>query len=85
MFVPWFQLSYSASLLAMESQAVIWTRLTQIALGQGTPAESMLMVTEKVAAFSEAMLTLASGGSAHTVVKDYRRHVKANVKRLGTY
>jgi hypothetical protein len=82
MFLPWIKLATDTSLLAMESQSVIWTRLTQIALGQGTPAESMLMVTEKIGAFGEAALTIAMGGSPHKVVRGYRRHVKANVRRL---
>ncbi|MBM6593230.1 hypothetical protein [Microvirga pudoricolor] len=80
--LPWMQLTFNTTLLMMESQSVIWTRLSQIALGRGTPAESMLMVTEKMAAFSEAMLTLAAGGSPQKVVRGYRRHVRANVRRL---
>jgi hypothetical protein len=82
MFLPWMELTFNTTLLALESQSVIWTRMSQIALGRGTPAESLLMVTEKVAAFSEAMVTLAAGGSAHKVVKGYRRHVRANARRL---
>jgi hypothetical protein len=82
MFLPWIKLATDTSLLAMESQSVIFTRLTQIALGQGTPAEAMLMVTEKVSAFGEAAVTIALGGSPHKVVRGYRRHVKANVRRL---
>jgi hypothetical protein len=82
MILPWMKLASDASLLAMESQAVIWTRLTEIAMGRGTPAETMLMVTEKVSAFAEAATTIAMGGSAHKVVRGYRRHVKANVRRL---
>lgn len=82
MLFPWVKLAMDVNRLGIESQAVIWTRLTQIALGQGTPAESMLMVTEKVAALTEAALTVATGGSAHKVVKGYRRRVRANARRL---
>lgn len=82
MLFSWVKLAADASMLAIEAQTVIWTRLTQIALGRGTPAESMLMVTEKVAAFAEASATIATGGSAHKVVKGYRKHVRANVRRL---
>jgi len=82
MLVPWVKLTMEANRLAVEAQFVIWIRLTQIALGQGTPAESMLMVTEKFAAFAEASATIAAGGSTHKVVKGYRRHVRANVRRL---
>ena len=82
MLFSWVKLAAGANMLAVEAQTVIWTRLTQIALGRGTPAESMLMVTEKVAAFAEATATIATGGSAHKVVKGYRKHVRANVRRL---
>jgi hypothetical protein len=82
MFVPFLKLASDTTLLAMEAQAVIGMRLTQIALGRGTPAETQLMVTEKMLAFAEAAATLAAGGSAHKVVKGYRKKVRANVKRL---
>ncbi|MEZ0170728.1 hypothetical protein [Microvirga sp. TS319] len=76
------KLALETNRLALESQIVIWTRLAQIARGQGTPAESALMVTEKIAAFAEATATVATGGSAHKVVKGYRKRVRANVRRL---
>lgn len=44
-------------------------RLTSIALGRGTPAENTRMASEKVGAFLEAATTLATGGSAHKVVR----------------
>jgi hypothetical protein len=52
-------------------------------LGRGSPAENLLMVTDKVNAFAEAAATIAPGGTAHHVVKGYRRKVRANVRRLG--
>ncbi|MFC4174587.1 hypothetical protein ACFOYU_21450 [Microvirga sp. GCM10011540] len=76
------KLAADTSLLAMEAQAVIWTRMMQIASGRGSAAENMLMVTEKVSAFAEAAMTVAAGGSAHKVVRGYRRHVRANARRL---
>lgn len=82
MLLPWVKLAMDVNGLAVESQIVIWSRLTQIALGRGTAAEAVLMVTEKVAALTEASVTVASGGSAHKVVKGYRRRVRANVRRL---
>lgn len=82
MLLSWMKLAMETNRLAVESQLVIWTRLTQIAYGQGTVAESMLMVTEKVAAFAEASATMATGGSPHRVVKGYRKRVRANVRRL---
>jgi hypothetical protein len=54
-----------------------------MALGRGSPAENLLMVTEKVNAFAEAAATIAAAGTAHHVVKRYRKKVRANVRRLG--
>jgi hypothetical protein len=54
-----------------------------MALGQGSPAENLRMVTEKMAAFGEAATTVAMGGTAHKVVRGYRKRVRANIKRLG--
>ncbi len=82
MFAPWLKLAMDTTLLGMEAQAVIGIRLSQIALGRGTPAETQLMVTEKMLAFMEAATTVATGGSAHNVIRGYRNHVKANVRRL---
>ena len=82
MLLPWMKLATDTTMLAFEAQMVIWTRLSQAANGQGSAAENLLMVTEKVTAFAEAMATVAAGGSAHKVVKGYRRKVRANAKRL---
>jgi hypothetical protein len=82
MFKPWMKLAVDATLLGLEAQSVVRIRLSQIALGQGSSAETQLMVTEKMLAFAEAASTVATGGSVHKVVKNYRRHVRANVRRL---
>ncbi len=82
MFLSWFRLSMDATMLGLEAQSVIWTRVSQMALGQGSPEENLRMVTEKVAALGEAAAIIASGGTAHRVVKGYRRKVRANIKRL---
>lgn len=82
MLLPWMKLATDTTMLALEAQTVIWTRLSRAAMGQGSTAENLLMVTEKVSAFAEAAATLAAGGSAHKVVKGYRRKVRANAKRL---
>ncbi len=47
-----------------------------------SPAENLLMVTEKVNAFTEAAATIVAGGTAHHVVKGYRKKVRANVRHL---
>jgi hypothetical protein len=82
MLGPWINLTLDATLLGLEAQSVIGMRLSQIAMGKGSPAEAQLMVTEKMLAFVDAATTVAAGGSAHKVVDDYRRHVQANAKRL---
>jgi hypothetical protein len=82
MFIPFLRLASDATLLAMEAQTVIGLRLSQIAMGRGTPAEVQLMITEKMLAFAEAAATVSSGGSAHKVVKGYRKKVQANTRRL---
>ena len=50
-------------------------------IGRGTAVETQLMVTEKMLAL-EAAGTVAMGGSAHKVVRGYRKRVRANVRRL---
>ena len=83
MFKPWMRLAVDTTLLGIEAQTVMGIRLSQIALGRGSAAETQLMVSEKMRAFVEAASTVAAGGSAHTVVKGYRKRVRANVRRLG--
>jgi hypothetical protein len=82
MFGSWFRFSLDATMLAVEAQSVVAMRLTSAALGRGSQAENTLMVTEKVSAFVEAAAALAAGGSPHKVVRGYRKHVRANVRRL---
>ena len=84
MFVPFLRFSTDATMLAIEAQTVISARLTQFALGQGTSAETNLMVSEKILALAEAAFTVAAGGSVHEVVRGYRKHVRANITRLSS-
>ena len=83
MFVALVSLAEDTALLAMEAQVVIGMRLGQLWFG-GPAAwlEAQRMVTEKASAFAEAAAVLATGGSAHEVVKGYRGHVQANARRL---
>jgi hypothetical protein len=76
---PWMDML----LLAAESQQVIALRMMKLAAG-GTSAndEVQLMTSEKVTAMTEAGAKLMAGGSADSVVSDYRRKVRANIKRL---
>ena len=52
-------------------------------MGRSSLAENQLMVSEKVLAWAEAAITVATGGSPHKVVDGYREKVRANAKRLG--
>lgn len=82
MLASWMKLATDSTMLAIESQTVIWARLSQIAMGRGSAAENLLMVTEKINAIAEAAVIVAGGGSAHKVVRGYRRKVRANARRL---
>jgi hypothetical protein len=82
MLESWFRFSLDATMLAVEAQSVVAMRLTSAALGRGSQAENTLMVTEKVSAFVEAAAALAAGGSPHKIVRGYRKHVRANARRL---
>jgi hypothetical protein len=82
MLGAWMKLTMDAVMLAVEAQSVIAMRLTQIALGRGTAAEVQLMVTEKMLALAEATTAVVTGGSAHHVVRGYRKKVRANGRRL---
>ncbi len=71
------------AMLAAESQQVIMLRLMKLA-GGGSAAgdEIQRMTSEKVTAMTEAGVKLITGGSADSVVSDYRRKVRSNIKRL---
>jgi len=81
--VHWHPTFQDSAMLLVESQFVIGLRLFHIATG-GVAAhrEAHLMVSEKIDAFAKAAATMAGGGSARTVCRDYRRRVRANAKRL---
>jgi hypothetical protein len=70
-------------MLGIEAQQVVWLRAMKIAAGgKAGEREQRLMVSEKLAAAGEAGLDLATGKSVGSVVKGYRRKVKANRRRL---
>ena len=76
---PWFNMA----MLAAESQAVIALRMMKLfGGGAAAEAETQLMLSEKVTAMNEANASLLAGASADSVVSDYRRKVRANIKRL---
>jgi len=83
MIAPVLTLAEDLTMLASEALTVIGLRLTQLASGgPAAGVEARRMVTEKISAFAEAAALLATGGSVQAVVKGYRGHVQANVRRL---
>ena len=83
MFRRWTKLARSASLLGLESHQVIALRLVKLAKGgEAAQKEAHRMVAEKIAAAQAAALKLAMGGTAGSVMSDYRKKVRANRARL---
>jgi len=76
---PWLDMM----LLAAESQTVIALRMMKLAAGGVSATDEIRrMTTEKVTAAAEAGVKLMTGGSPDSVVKDYRRKVRSNIRRL---
>ena len=83
MVAPVLSLAEDTAMLAVEALTVIAIRLAQLSCGgPAAGVEAQRMVSEKVSAFAEAAALLATGSSVHAVVKGYRGHVQANVRRL---
>ncbi|SEE04309.1 hypothetical protein SAMN05444161_4702 [Rhizobiales bacterium GAS191] len=83
MFGKWMKLSWNMGMLALESQRVIALRLAKLSKGgKGGSKEAVDMVSEKVAAAGQAAMSVAAGRSANVVVKQYRRKVRSNLRRL---
>ncbi|TDR85188.1 hypothetical protein EV668_4732 [Enterovirga rhinocerotis] len=77
----WFDMAS----LGVEASQVISLRLARIAAGGAKgESESRRMVEEKVAAASRAGMTLATGGSPEAVIRQLRRKVRANRRRLSS-
>jgi hypothetical protein len=83
MFRNWLQLAHDAMLLGLESQRVMGLRLVKLSRGgAAAQAEALRMFSEKTSALAEAGTTLARGGSAGSVIRRYRSHVRSNKRRL---
>ena len=83
MLLTWMSYGYDAAMLTWESQRVIGMRMAKLgAGGPGAAMEATLMVNEKIAAAMKAGATIAAGGSSHKVIRDYRREVGKNIRRL---
>lgn len=68
-------------MLAAESQQVIWLRTMRLAAGEAQ-SEARRMVQEKIVAAGVESGRMALGASGDSVVKSYRKKVRANVRRL---
>ncbi len=82
-FSDWVKFAVDTQLLTIEAQQVIAMRVMRLSLGGTKSAtEARRMVSEKIFAAGQAGFKLAKGGSGHSVVKHYRRKVRANHRRL---
>jgi hypothetical protein len=79
--IVWFEVMT----LLIEAARVIDIRVRMMALGQSTPDEMLLMVTEKYNALEDAGAILARGGNPSLVVDNYRRIVSLNLARLSRH
>jgi hypothetical protein len=83
MFSNWMKLGWDWTMLAIESQQVLALRVAKLSLGGATASkEASRMVSEKVIAVGQVAAHTANGGSAHSVVKKYRKKVRSNRRRL---
>jgi hypothetical protein len=71
-------------MLALESNRVIGLRLVKLMRGgKGAQREAKRMVSEKIQAAAKAGASLMAGASSDEIVRQYRKRVAANAKRLG--
>ena len=70
-------------MLAAESQQVIWLRTMRLAAGgSAAQSEARRMVHEKFLAAGFESGRMALGATGDSVVRRYRKSVRANVRRL---
>jgi geranylgeranyl pyrophosphate synthase len=80
---PWWKFSTDVALASFETQRVIGLRMLKLAAGgPAAKVEAQRMVAEKTAAWTEAAVILAAGGSAHNVLQHCRTIIRANERRL---
>lgn len=74
---------YDVCMLGWEAQQVIWLRSIKLAMGGKVgEREAARMISEKMAAATEAGLSLATGSGLPMVIGGYRSKVRANRRRL---
>lgn len=70
-------------MLALESNRVIGLRLAKLMRGgKGAQREAERMVSEKIQAAAKAGASFMAGASSDEIVRQYRKRVAANAKRL---
>ena len=83
MFDIWFRLAAEMTETSLAAQRVIALRMLRLAKGGAVAErEAHRMVSEKIAAVTEANMKLAQGADLHGLVKHYGRVVRANERRL---
>ena len=89
-FNSWFALTFQAAQLGWEAQNVVALRFVRLAGGGAAGAkEAQLMVTDKLAALTEAQLAAAANvltgdalKIADKMLRVFRKRVRANKRRL---
>jgi len=75
---------HSLTMLAIDANRVVGLRVMKLMLGgRGAHREAQLMASEKIDAAFKASASLMAGASGDEIVRQYRRRVAANAKRLG--
>lgn len=78
-----FHIMWNWMMLGLESNRVIGLRIAKLMRGgRAAQREAQRMVSEKVIAAAKAGTSLMAGASGDKIVKQYRRKVAANAKRL---
>ena len=73
----------SLMMLAAEANGVIGLRMMKLMRGgSGARSEAQRMVREKIDAALEATTSLMAGASGEKIVRQYRKRVASNAKRL---
>lgn len=74
---------FELSMLAFEAQQAFWLRTLKLSAGgAASDREAELMVTEKVVAAQQAATQMMLGAAPASIIRGYRRKVRANVRRL---
>lgn len=74
---------FEMTMLAFETQQAMWLRALKLSTGGAAGGrEATLMVSEKVTAAQQAATKLILGAAPVTIIRGYRRKVRANVRRL---